>query len=209
MKEIGSKKALEVMLSRLRGFKEAKVSEEQYTTPSAIAAEVLWKAFFNGDIEGKAVIDLGAGTGILGLGSLLLGAKKVFLVDKDKESIAVLEENLKVVRDLGKDLGEAFIVEKDAVEFGEKADTVIMNPPFGTKSKHADKEFLLKAFELADSIYSFHKTATEEYIVGLSERKGFRLAERFDFSFMLRNTMKHHRKKKEYIAVSCFALKRI
>ena len=33
-----------------------------------------------------------------------------------------------------------------------KIDAVIMNPPFGTKQKHADTEFLLKAFELTDKI---------------------------------------------------------
>ena len=34
MGKIGSKKALEVVLSRLKGFEKAKVSVEQYCTPT-------------------------------------------------------------------------------------------------------------------------------------------------------------------------------
>ena len=81
--EIRSKKALEIELSRLKGFIIAKVSSEQYITPSSIAAEVLWKAHLLGEVRDKTIVDLGCGSGILGIGALLLGAKKVIFVDND------------------------------------------------------------------------------------------------------------------------------
>ncbi len=44
MKEIRSKSGLAVALSRLEGFKEPKVSVEQYAMDSEVGAFVLWNA---------------------------------------------------------------------------------------------------------------------------------------------------------------------
>lgn len=42
-------------------------------------------------------------------------------------------------------------------------DTVILNPPFGTKIKGADMQFLKIATELtSNAVYSLHKTSTRE-----------------------------------------------
>lgn len=44
-------------------------------------------------------------------------------------------------------------------------DTVIMNPPFGTRVKGADMMFLKMALHMArTSVYSLHKTSTRAYI---------------------------------------------
>ena len=72
---ISSKKDLEIILSTLKGFERPKPELEQYTTPSSLAAELLWQAYIDGNIEGKIVVDLGCGTGILALGAAILGAK--------------------------------------------------------------------------------------------------------------------------------------
>jgi len=46
-----------------------------------------------------------------------------------------------------------------------RADVVIMNPPFGTRRKGADMEFLRAAFLLAkESVYSLHKSSTRAHI---------------------------------------------
>lgn len=46
-----------------------------------------------------------------------------------------------------------------------KADTIVMNPPFGTKRKGADMDFLRTAFKMCTgSIYSLHKSSTRDYI---------------------------------------------
>lgn len=45
------------------------------------------------------------------------------------------------------------------------ADVVIMNPPFGTRRKGADMEFLQAAFQLScGTIYSLHKSSTRQHI---------------------------------------------
>ncbi|KAJ0634377.1 putative DNA methylase, N-6 adenine-specific, S-adenosyl-L-methionine-dependent methyltransferase [Helianthus annuus] len=44
-------------------------------------------------------------------------------------------------------------------------DTVVMNPPFGTRKKGADMEFLSVALKVASqAVYSLHKTTTREHI---------------------------------------------
>jgi predicted RNA methylase len=46
-----------------------------------------------------------------------------------------------------------------------EADTVIMNPPFGTRRKGADMDFLRAACSIArHSIYSLHKSSTRAHI---------------------------------------------
>jgi putative methylase len=184
------------------------VSDEQYITPSSIAGEVIWKAWMNGEVEGKAIADLGAGTGTLGIGCLLLGAKKVFFVEKDKDAIEICHKNLSWLKSEGFSINGAGIIEKDVSEINLRADLVIMNPPFGTKQRHADLKFLEKAFEISKVSYSFHKTSTIDYLINFSSRKGFFLRERFDFKYMLSSTMKHHLKEKEYILVSCLGFQK-
>lgn len=52
-------------------------------------------------------------------------------------------------------------------------DTVIMNPPFGTKRKGIDMEFLQMALHLANTaVYSLHKTSTRDYVLGKAEQWG-------------------------------------
>ncbi|MCK5283357.1 MAG: methyltransferase, partial [Nanoarchaeota archaeon] len=206
--KIGSKKALEMVLSRLKGFKEAKVRDEQYITPADIASEVLWKAYFNSDIEDKVIADLGSGTGILGIGCLVLGARKVIFVEKDSAAMEICRQNLEILKSEGYDAGRSMFIEGDVKDFCERADCVFTNPPFGTKKKHADKEFLLKAFEISNMTYSFHKSSTNEYIIDISRKNGFEIRERFCFKFLLKNTMKHHTKGKKYIDVSCFVFEK-
>jgi putative methylase len=182
---INSKSQLAIALSKLQVFPSPKIGLEQYPTDSEIAAEVLWNAVMLGDIENKTIADLGCGTGILGIGALLLGAKKVFFVDTDAAALAVLGNNLKSTG-----IEEGFeIINSDVADFNGKADLVIQNPPFGTKEKHVDKTFLEKACTIADKVYSFHKTSTSDYIIKFAQDKGFIPKGRWDFSFPLKQTM--------------------
>ncbi|XP_048442317.1 rRNA N6-adenosine-methyltransferase METTL5-like isoform X2 [Pyrus x bretschneideri] len=42
-------------------------------------------------------------------------------------------------------------------------DTVVMNPPFGTRKKGADMDFLSVALKIAtQAVYSLHKTSTRD-----------------------------------------------
>jgi putative methylase len=124
-----SKSQLAIALSKLQVFPTPKPRLEQYPTDSEIAAEVLWFAGMRNDIKEKTVTDLGCGTGILGIGALLLGAKKTFFIDKDKEALAILGSNLKKLK-----IKKGFeIIDADISKFNKRVDVVIQNPPFGTK----------------------------------------------------------------------------
>ncbi len=197
-----SKSSLAITLSKLEVFNQANVSLEQYPTDSEIAATILWQAHMNNDIEDKIIADLGAGTGILGIGALLLGAKFVYFIEKDKKAIEILENNLKNLN-----IEDNFeIINKDIQDFNKKVDLVIQNPPFGTKEKHADKLFLEKAFEITNKIYSFHKTSTKVFVEKISKDHNFKIKEQINFKFPLKATQKFHKKRIENIEVSCYKL---
>ncbi|MFC1728223.1 METTL5 family protein [Nanoarchaeota archaeon] len=197
-----SKSEIAIELSKLQGFEEAKAREEQYVTDPEIAGEVLWFAKMNGDIEDKQIADLGAGTGYLGIGSLLLGAKFVWLVEKDQDAVKILKENL----DKFEYEGQFEILGTEISNFTHKCDVVIQNPPFGTKEAHADKEFLEKAFEIAPIIYTFHKTSTKGFVEAISKDHNYKITHQLDFDFPIKATMDFHEKRIEKIKVSCFRL---
>lgn len=200
-----SQKELEVALSRLKGFSSPKVKAEQYLTPSSIAAEALWKAHFE-HLNGKVSVDLGAGTGILGIGALLLGAKRVYFVESDPDALETCKENVALVESEYSGLGEAVFLLQDAREFATRVDTALTNPPFGTRQEHLDVEFLKAAILSSSYVVSFHKTSTAPFLVGKIPKLGAKLVEKLDFRFLLKRTMAHHTREKKYIDVSCLIL---
>ena len=119
MEIIGSERQLAVALSKLKGFEKPKVRAEQYITDSNIAAKLLWHMFIGKSTAGKTIADLGSGTGILGLGALLMGAKKVFLVENDPDAMEIAKENYNTLKK-EYEMGEAVFVLKDVTEFNEK-----------------------------------------------------------------------------------------
>ena len=100
-----SKKELEILLSKIATFEKSKPELEQYQTPSAIAADILWTAFMNRDIRNKEVADLGSGTGIFAIGASLLGAKLAIGYEADASAIALARKNVKIVKKTLKILG--------------------------------------------------------------------------------------------------------
>ena len=212
--EISSKSRLAVLLSKLKGFEIGKVREklEQYQTDPEIAAEIVWFASFNKDISRKVTVDLGCGTGVLGIGALVMGAKQVIFVDIDEKVVETVKQNLAFVeKELDIDLSKkaVFIVE-DIKKFNIKnIDLVLQNPPFGIKIKHADKVFLDKATEIGPIIYSFHKIESKKFIDGFSKEKGYKITHFWSFDFPLKMTIEHHRKRIHRIKVGCWRLEKL
>ncbi len=196
-----TKKQLAIQLSKLRIFEKPRLLLEQYPTDSEIAATVLWDAFMKGDIANKTVADFGAGTGILGIGALILGAKHVSFVEKDIDAVKLLNENLYTLRNKN-----YTVLSMDVREFTSVVDTVFQNPPFGTKETHADKPFLETAFCVATVVYSFHKTATDVFVRAIAADHSFSVRETYKFSSPLRQTYAYHKKKREFVDVTCYRL---
>ena len=90
-----------------------------------------------------------------------------------------------------------------------KADVVVMNPPFGTKQKHADKQFLLKAFETAKVIYSIHKATSVDFITKLSADGGFVVTNISPYNLPLKKTHSFHKRKIHRIEVAVFRLQKL
>lgn len=196
-----SKKQLEVYLSKLKQIKEPKVNIEQYQTPSNIAAEVLWTAYMSNDVKGKIIADLGCGNGILGIGALKLKAAKVFLLDIDQNAVLTTKENIKRFR-------SANLLCQELKYFNKQVDTTIQNPPFGVQNEHADRPFLIKAMELSNKIYSFHKLESEDFIKAIAKDSNFILEHILKFKFPLKKTQKFHKKTIHEVKVGCFILSR-
>ncbi len=196
-----TKKQLAIQLSKLCVFEKPKLFLEQYSTDSEIAADILWDALMKGDIANKTIADLGAGTGILGIGALLLGAHHVYFVEKDLDVVMLLNQNLRILRNKN-----YTVLSMDVLGFTENVDTVFQNPPFGTKQAHADKPFMETAFRVANVVYSFHKTATDAFVRSIAADFLFHIAETYRFAFPLRQTYAYHRKKIERIEVTCYRM---
>lgn len=109
------------------------------------------------------MVDLGCGTGMLSIGAALLGAGHVLGIDADEDALDIARENLDEYEGMPVDLLCARV---ESVSAGMvSVDTVITNPPFGTRSKGADMEFLRAAFRISKHcVYSLHKTSTRAYI---------------------------------------------
>lgn len=204
-----TKSQLAIILSKLKLFTDPKVSLEQYPTDSEIAADLCWNAYMLGDIEDKRVFDLGCGTGILGIASLILGAKSMTGIDVDKESVTLAEQNLEKVRlDGYAKEGEAALIVRDIMKFKGWGDTVIQNPPFGTREEHADREFLDKGFELAHTVYSIHKTSTGEFVERHSDRNGFKVTHKWNYRFPIKRSYSHHKKDLQRIDATAFRIQK-
>jgi putative methylase len=204
-----SKKEICIILSKLALFENPIMHSEQYATDSETAGDALWKAHMLGDIEGKTILDLGAGTGILGLGACLLGAKKAILVDKDASALKIAKENKSLLEDESGEVYNVEFVNSDVSDVSVLCDVVFMNPPFGTKDEHADTNFLLRAFRLAPIIYSFHKASTKHYIDKLAKQNGFAVTHFIEYGLLLKKTMAHHKKRIERVHVGLWRMKKI
>ncbi|MDD9953104.1 MAG: METTL5 family protein [Candidatus Woesearchaeota archaeon] len=204
-----SKKELAVFLSKLKPFEEPNPKLEQYPTDAEVAASVLWDAYMAGNIEGKHVADFGCGTGILGIGALALGARHVAFLELDSRVFPVLMENLAFLEHKTDTTYSNYdIVEGNVASYTEEADTILQNPPFGTRNEHADTQFLEQALRLAPLVYSFHKTTTKEHISRIAKQHNAKITNQADFDFPLKQTMAHHKKTIERVAISCFTIER-
>jgi len=152
------------------------------------------------DISGKLVLDLGTGTGRLAIGAALLGARRTIGIDIDPVAIAIARENSAVANvDV-----EWVVGDLDAIRAG--FDTVVMNPPFGTKRRHVDKIFLRKAVSVAPVVYSIHKSATREHILGYLERFGCRVSSIHEYMLDIPRMFERHQKRIHSVKVDCYRI---
>ena len=79
------------------------------------------------DVEGRRVLDLFAGTGQLGIEALSRGAAEAVFIDKDREAVKIVKENLKACG------LRAAVRQEDALSAlrrEEKFDLIFVDPPY-------------------------------------------------------------------------------
>lgn len=202
---------LEMALEKVEGFETPDVGYEQYKTPAVVAAPFLHMAFMSGDIAGKTVYDLGCGTGILSAGAAILGAARVSGFDIDKNAISVARKNAERMKD---EIGETPVefFETDISRISQmiasgglkRADTVLMNPPFGAQEKGNDRPFLEAALAAGRVIYSIHNKGSRAFIEKFI--KPAVVTDCFITDFPIRKTFDFHKKEVQTINVEIYRI---
>ena len=95
------------------------------------------------DIEGRRVLDLFAGTGQLGIECLSRGAREAVFVDRDREAVRIVKDNLKTCG------LTAAVVQTDALRYLNSCgsfDLIFVDPPYDSELY----EPVLKTIKLVD-----------------------------------------------------------
>jgi predicted RNA methylase len=197
-----SKRQLEIQLGRLRILEKPNLKLEQYPVSSEAASELLYLAGFeHNDLDGR-VIDLGTGTGRLAIGAALMGAEAVVGVDLDAQALALAKENAETAE------VRVEWVESDIEKVSGRFDTVIMNPPYGTRTSHADTEFLKKAIELAPVAYSIHKSSTRDFLLQFMTRLGAQVDQVRSMRMAIPHLFEFHEKKRAMVEVDLYRIRK-
>lgn len=194
------KKKLALELSKLRITQSPRLQLEQYPVSPNVVSELLYLAGFeNHDLEGN-VIDLGTGTGRLAIGAALMGAKQVVGVDTDEKLIELAQEN---ARSVGVDV-QWIVSDINRVE--GRFDTVIMNPPYGTRVSHSDTKFLKKSFDLAPIVYSIHKASTRKFLFEFVKKNKREVLGVREMTLQIPHLFSFHRKKWHDVNVDIYRI---
>jgi len=194
-KQLPSKRQLEIILSKLKILETPTLRLEQYPVSPEAAAELLYMAGFeHDDLEGR-IIDLGTGTGRLAIGVALMSQTHIVGVDIDARALELARENAKTAG------VKVEWVQSTIDQLDGTYDTVIMNPPYGTRTVHADTRFLDKAFQLAPTTYSIHKASARSFLARYVHKSNRRIAEARTMSLKIPHLYTFHTRRWKSIEV--------
>ena len=190
---MATKRELEGQLAVVAGFEDPQAALEQYPTPPALAAHVIHLADLHDDIEGRTVLDLGTGTGMLTLGAALRGPARVVAVELDGGPLSTAVENRRRVATAT----PIHWLQADATRLPlsiPEPVTVVMNPPFGAQDGQtgADRGFLTTVASVASVSYSVHNAGSEEFIEAFAADNGGEVTHAFSAAFAVDNQFDHH-----------------
>ena len=218
------KKNLISVVQSMEGFSSPKVHLEQYITDAISTVDFLFYiGVDNHDVFGNIILDLGAGTGRLGLTSLLMGAKHVIAVEKDSSAIEILKKN---AEDLELDseitiqqMNVAEVTEEQLISIRQKLTELsngdsevicIMNPPFGVQVRNADRPFLILAMEICDRIYSIHLSnpKTRSYLQRFAKSRGWVIPSIHSQKMILEDNYEFHTQKRKVILADVYKMEK-
>lgn len=200
------KATLERQLADVRDFPEPDVELEQYRTPERVAAHLLALADLQDDLDGRRVVDLGTGTGMLALGAALLDPARVIGIELDGSVLDVArlnEDALAPGRAVDWVQGDASSVPLRSGDW-----TVVANPPFGAHAdnRHADRAFLETIADLGRVSYTIHNEGSSEFVEAFSMDNGGRVTHAYAVEFPLPRQFMHHESDRESIQAELFRI---
>jgi putative methylase len=204
---MATKAQLAGQLAVVAGFENPQAALEQYPTPPELAAHVIHVADLNGDVEGRTVVDLGTGTGMLALGAALRGPARVVGVEIDRAALLTARENRVRVGTRT----PIHWIQADATRLPLRPDgptTVVMNPPFGAQAgnEHADRAFLASAAAIADVSYSVHNAGSREFVEAFAADNGGEVTHAFAAEFDVDRQFDHHEDDRRGIDTEVFRI---
>lgn len=202
-----TKSALAQQLGVVAGFDDPQASLEQYRTPPDLAAHLIHTADLQGDIQGRRVVDLGCGTGMLALGAALRGPETVVGLDIDPSPLSTAREN---ERKIGSQTSVSWL-RADATQSPlcpAEATTVVMNPPFGAQSsnEHADRGFLETAASVADVSHSIHNEGSQEFVESFAADKAGEVTHAYQTAFELPRQFEFHDEESRTITAELYRI---
>ena len=90
-----------------------------------------------------------------------------------------------------------------------KADTVLTNPPFGTKNKGIDLIFLKFACSIANVVYTLHKSTTRDFILNKGAEFGMTGVVIAQMKFDLPKSYKMHKNVNKVVLVDLIRFEKV
>lgn len=202
---MASKRSLATKLGVVAGFERPDAALEQYPTPPELAAHVVHLADLHGDVDGRTVIDLGAGTGMLALAAALRGPARVVGLELDGDALATARANERRVAASAPVHWVRGDATRPPLAVAEPA-TVVMNPPFGAQdgNRNADRAFLATASDLADVSYSVHNAGSRAFVEAFVGDAGGEVTGAWEAAFELDRQFDHHEADRREIGVEVY-----
>ena len=175
---------------------------EQVVTPPERAADLLEAATALGGLAGRAVLDLGSGTGRLAIGAALLGAGPVVGVEVDPELV-------ELARTAADDVGVTVeFVRRDVAGYDGRADLTLMNPPFGAQRAGADRPFWDAAFRSALlGVCAFSLTESRTFIARRAVARTAHVVAMRPVPWELPRTFAHHSRARVPLGVDLWTIR--
>lgn len=204
---MATKRSLATKLGVVAGFERPDAALEQYPTPPELAAHVVHLADLHGDVDGRTVLDLGTGTGMLALAAALRGPARVFGVELDRDALTTATANQRRVAASA----PVHWIQADATRLPLDVPdpvTVVMNPPFGARdgNRNADRGFLATASRVAAVSYSVHNAGSEAFVEAFAADNGGEVTHAFAADFAIDARFDHHTEESEEIDAEVYRI---
>lgn len=157
---------MRIITGKARGI-ALKAPKGELTRPTADRVKEAVFSMLQFDIEGRRVLDLFAGSGQMGLEALSRGAAEAIFVEKSKEALSVIKDNIQKT----KLTDSATVIASDYLDFikrsrGKSFDIIILDPPYALGLYKTALNAMLDCDMIKPSTLIVCESGTEEIFEG-------------------------------------------